>query len=148
MLNPGWQTPITPAQREAATGEPVQHVTVIAKWRPDSASRSASHVQDGIRVGRLPLQEFDGACCRHDDQLDLAALGFTLHLVHHGESTGARTDDQPATIPRYLLLDGQRRMPELGAELLRGLLLALADLAMVDHHVVFIGNAIDLNGSE
>jgi hypothetical protein len=55
--------------------------------------RSASHVQDGIRVGRLPLQEFDGACCRHNDQLDLAALGFTLHLVHHRESTGARTDD-------------------------------------------------------
>jgi hypothetical protein len=34
------------------------------------------------------------------------------------------------------------------AELLRGLLLAVANLATVDHHVVLIGNAIDLNGSE
>jgi len=34
------------------------------------------------------------------------------------------------------------------AELLRRLLLAFANLATVDHHVVFVGNAIDLNGSE
>jgi len=75
-------------------------------------------------------------------------LGFKLHLLHHRQSAGARADDQPATLPGYLLLDGYRRVSKGIAELLGRLLLAFANLAAVDHHVVFIRNVIDPNGSE
>jgi hypothetical protein len=50
--------------------------------------------------------------------------------------------------PGYLLFDGERCVAEGVTELFGWLLLALADLSAVDHHVVFIGNAIDPDGTE
>jgi epsilon-lactone hydrolase len=67
---------------------------------------SAGHVQDGVGVGGLLLQQLDSSCRRHDYQLDLAALSLTLHLVHHRQRPGARADHQATTLPGYPLIDG------------------------------------------
>jgi hypothetical protein len=78
-----------------------------------------------------------------NEQCDLAASGFTLHIVHHGQATCSGADDQTTTSPRDLLFDRNRRVPELVAEFLRWLLLPHADVPAVDHDVVLVGHAVE-----
>jgi len=60
---------------------------------------SAGHVQDGIRVSGGPPQGLDGLSRREDEQLDVSADGFELHL-NHGQGAGAGPDDQATGISR------------------------------------------------
>jgi len=60
----------------------------------------------------------------------------------------AGSDHGALTFPGYLFLDGQRRVAELIAELLGRLLLAFADFATINHDVVLLGAAVDLDGAE
>src|SRR5439155_21238581 len=110
---------------------------------------SARHMQDRVGFVRLLLQCLDRLNSGKDEQMDLASLGFGLHFFHHGQSAvcpGA--DNEALAFPRYLLLHGQWRVSEGVAEFFRRLFLALVDLAAIDHHVVFVGAAIDLDGAE
>src|SRR6266571_7372767 len=78
-----------------------------------------------------------------DEQCDLAALGLALHVVHHRQGARSSADDQATALPGDLLFHGDRGVSELFAEFLRGLLLTLAHVPTVDHHVVLISNAVD-----
>jgi hypothetical protein len=72
-----------------------------------------------------------------------------IDFFHHCESAvRAGSDHEALAFPRYLFLDGQRRVAELLAEFLGGLLLALADFAAIDHDIVLVGAAVDLDGAE
>jgi hypothetical protein len=85
---------------------------------------------------------------RQDDQFDLSARGFPLHLFHHRQCTCARPDNEPFAFPRNLFFDGQRGVPVLITILLRWLLLTFANCTAVDHHVALVGDAIDAYGTE
>jgi hypothetical protein len=94
-----------------------------------------------------------GSCCnasiafnrRQNQQLDLMARGLALYFFHNRQSavcTGA--DHKSVASPRYVLLDRQGRVSEVVPEFFRGLFLPFADLPMVDHDIVFVGAAVDL----
>jgi hypothetical protein len=55
---------------------------------------------------------------------------------------------QPATFPGYFFLDRQRRVPVFFPESLRGFLLALSDLATIDHDIVILRYVVDLKRAE
>jgi len=65
---------------------------------------SASYVRDGVGVGRVLLQQFEGLFRGHDEQLNFAALSLSLHLLHHRQSTVAGADYQATALPRYPFL--------------------------------------------
>src|SRR5215471_13215538 len=104
---------------------------------------SASDVQDRVRVVRTLLQRLDCFRGGQDQEFDFSAFGFAFYFIHGRQLSGTGTDHEPLTFPRNLLLDRQRRVRELLTESLRWLLLALADLATVDHHVVFVSDTIN-----
>src|SRR5215472_5233353 len=65
----------------------------------------ARDVQDGVAAFTVLLQSFDGFGSRQNQQLDIAMLGFAVHLLHHGEfSMHSAADKKPVTLPRDLLL--------------------------------------------
>src|SRR5712692_11194425 len=77
------------------------------------------------------------------------ALGFAPHFFHYRQfavSSGA--DHKSVAFPRYVLLDRQGRVSEVVPEFFRWLFLPFADLPMVDHDIVFVGAAVDLEGTE
>src|SRR5437016_1269257 len=77
------------------------------------------------------------------------ARGLALHLLHHRQSTVcAGTDHKSVAFPRYVLLNRQRRVSKVVTEFFRWLFLAFADLPMVDHHIVFVDAAVDLERTE
>src|SRR5437660_9075028 len=77
------------------------------------------------------------------------ARGLALHLLHHRQSTVcAGTDHKSVAFPRYVLLNRQGRVSKVLTEFFRWLFLAFADLPMVDHDIVFVGAAVDLEGTE
>src|SRR5215510_3844650 len=109
--------------------------------RPDS--RSAGHVQDGVCFLRVLAQLLNRLDCRQHQQLDMAALGFLFHFVHHRQSACSGADDQPSTFPRDLFLHRKWRVAEIVPKFLGGLLLTLADLPTIDEHVVFVSDPVD-----
>jgi hypothetical protein len=105
---------------------------------------SAGHMQDRIGLFRILIQCLDGFGGRKNDQFDSALGGCMFHLFHHRQcavSPGA--DDQPTAFPGNVLLYRERRMPEGITEFLGRLLLSLADLPSIDHHVVLMNDAVD-----
>src|SRR5207247_7745298 len=70
-------------------------------------------------------------------------------FFHHWKpAVRAGSDHEALTFPGYLFLDGQRRVAELIAELLGGFLLAFENFPAIDHNVVLVGAAVNLNGAK
>ena len=113
-----------------------------------SIIRSACDVQDGVRVTRVLFQFFDCFNRRQDQEFDLAAIGFSLHFLHDRQGAASCADHEACAFPRYLLFERERRVAELLAEFLGRLLVALAHLSAVDHHVMVIGDTVDAEGAE
>src|SRR5437867_1244610 len=77
------------------------------------------------------------------------ALGLAPHFFHHWQSAGSSgADHKSVAFPGYVLLDRQGCVSEVVPEFFRGPFLAFADLPMVDHDIVFIGAAVDLERTE
>src|SRR5712691_305529 len=105
---------------------------------------SAGDVKDRVRVFGLLVQRVDGLRCWKAKQLDLAALGLPLQLVHHRERTQRTcSDHEPAAFPGNLLFDGKGCVTEVVAEGLRGFLFPLTHLASINYDVVFVGDPVD-----
>src|SRR6266699_6758310 len=76
-------------------------------------------------------------------------LRLAFHFFHHRQSAECTsTDDELAAFPRYVLRDGQWRVPKVIAEFLGRLLLAVADLPAVDDHIVLVGAVVDAEGAK
>ena len=105
-------------------------------------------MQDGVRVTRVLFQFFDCFNRWQDQELDLAALGFSLHFLHDRQGAASGADQEAPAFPRYLLFERKRRVAEGLAEFLGRLLVARAHLSAVDHHVVVIGDTVDAEGTE
>src|SRR6516225_5644010 len=106
---------------------------------------STRDVQDGVGVVGVLLERVYGLGRGKNEQLDLAALGFEFHVLHYREATmcpGA--DHQPLAFPRDVLFDRQRRVSELVAKLLGRLLLAFADFAAINYHIIIVGGPVDM----
>src|SRR2546430_11956838 len=77
------------------------------------------------------------------------ARSLALHFFHHRQSTVcAGADHKSVAFPGYVLLDRQGCVSEVVPEFFRWPFLAFADLPMVDHDIVFIGAAVDLERTE
>src|ERR1039457_5653373 len=92
-----------------------------------------------------PLQEIHGFFRWEDDQFNFAPLSLTSDPIHDRQCSAARADHQAAAFPRYLLVQRERRVTETVPKLLGGFLLAPANFPPVDHDVVGVLNAVDLN---
>src|SRR5215469_2721009 len=105
-------------------------------------------MQDGVGIVGVLLQQLNGFSSRRDAQLDLATPSFFFDFLHYQKSTSACANNEAITFPGYLLVYGYRRMSELISELLGRLFLALANFTTINHDVVFIRDAINLNGTK
>src|SRR5712692_1387325 len=98
---------------------------------------STRHVEDRIGVFGVLLQDLDSFKRREHQQFDLVTLGLALYFFHHRQSTvSPGTDHEAAAFPGNLLLNGQRRVSKVVAELLRRLFLAFADLPAVNEDIM------------
>jgi hypothetical protein len=65
-------------------------------------------------------QLLDGLGRRQDEQFDLAAFGFALHLFHHRQCARAGADDEPTAFPvithRGALFRAQNRLRSRGTK--------------------------------
>src|SRR5271169_4886052 len=102
-------------------------------------------MKNGIGLFCAPIQELHGFFRWEDNQFHLPPVRLTPNLIHDWQCSGAGTDHQPMAIPRYLLFQRERCVTEIVPELLRLLLLALANLSTVDHDVISVVSAIDPN---
>src|SRR6266851_9782293 len=113
------------------------------------ARGSARHVENGVGVVGILGKRLHGLVGRQNQQIDFSAARFTFHLVHHRKrSISSGADYEASALPGHLLLNRDRSVPELLAEFLGGLLLALANLAAVDDHVIFEGDTVDFDRTE
>src|SRR6266566_6456689 len=136
------------AQASGAAG-PLKQAGQRCGVRRCRAGWSAGQVQDGVGVLGGLGQYGDRLCRGHDDQVDLAAAGLFVDVLHHRQrAIGAGADHQPATPPGDVLGGRQRGVAVGAAELAGSALLALADLPAVDDQVVVIGHAVDLYRTE
>src|ERR1017187_6962204 len=122
-----------------------------SSWRSPSGcsqNRSAGYVQDRVDSVRVLLQYLDCLSRRQHEQLDAAALGFLFHFFHDRQGAGSGADHQLPAFPGDLFFDRERCVAEGVAKLFGCLLLALPDLAAVDEHVMFVGDAIDADRTE
>ena len=72
-----------------------------------------------------------------------------MHLRGNGQLTlGAGSDDEPPPTPGNVLGDRQGRVPILVAQRFRRTLLSAADSSGVDHHVMGVPLAFDLDLAE
>jgi hypothetical protein len=102
------------------------------------------HVQDRVGPLRWLLKRHDGLWGGQDHELDVPSRGLALHVWHDGQvPIGSCADDEPVTLPRNLLVDGQRRVPEGGAEFLRGLFAPGVDLAAIEDDIMFVEDTVD-----
>ena len=103
-------------------------------------------MKDCIRTIRVLGQDLNRPSCRQDQQFKVAALGLTFYLLHYWQSLIIScAHDQSLALPRYFLLQRKRGMSELLPKSLRALLLALDDIAPVDHHVMLLYDATDFD---
>ena len=109
-----------------------------------TGNESAGDVEDRVRVPRSFPQLLNGLSRREDYQLEIAASGLFLDVIHDRETAvSTRADHKPTAFPRYFLCDRQRRMPVGIAESLRRLLLPLPDFAVVDDDIMLVRHSID-----
>jgi hypothetical protein len=70
-----------------------------------SPHRSTRHVKNRIDRLSVRVQDVDCLGSRQHDQLNLAAFGFALHLLHHWQSAvNPGADNELAALPRDLFL--------------------------------------------
>ena len=106
-------------------------------------------MEDSIGAFRVLLQQRDGIGGWQGHEFHAAPLGFSPQLRDKREGALCSGPDHETTaVPRDLLRERQRRVTIRGAELSGRLLVALLDNAPVEHHVVVVGFAIDLNRAE
>src|SRR5207245_3880359 len=107
------------------------------------------HMEHCIGIFGALLQSLDGFGRRQDQQFNFAVLGLLFDFFHHWKpAVRAGSDHEALTFPGYLFLNGQRRVAELIAELLGGFLLAFANFSAIDHNVVLVCAAVDLERTE
>src|SRR5207245_10408113 len=107
------------------------------------------HVERCIGICVALLQSLDGFGRRQDQQFNFAVLGLLFDFFDPWKpAVRAGSDHEALTFPGYLFLDGQRRVAELIAELLGGFLLAFENFPAIDHNVVLVGAAVNLNGAK
>src|SRR5437879_5524826 len=95
------------------------------------------------------LQSLDGFGGRHDQQFNLAALGLLFDFFHHWKpAVRTGSDHEALTFPRLSFPRQTAAWAELLAEFLGRFLLALAKFAAIDHNVMLVGAAVDLDGAE
>ena len=104
-------------------------------------------MQDGIGVGMVLLQQFDGLLRRHDEQFNLATLGFDLHLLHHRQGTVAGADYQATALPRYPSSNDSGVCPKASRNFLGRFLLPLTSPPRSITTVVVVADLIDPNGA-
>jgi len=75
-------------------------------------------MQDRIRIGWSAFQNLDGLKRRQDQEFNPAPFGLALHFLHYRKRARASADHEAAALPRYLFFEGERRVPEFGAEFL------------------------------
>lgn len=106
-------------------------------------------MEDRVRVGIRSLELVERLPRRQDQQLDAPALGFLDDLVRHRQGSARPTPDhEPSALPGDVLGRRERRVAEPRPEGLGRPLPTLADRASVDHEVVLVGHAIDLDRPE
>jgi hypothetical protein len=71
-------------------------------WMPNGLTRD---VQDCVSLLGVLAQNLDGSTSRSDNQLDVSAFGFFLHIRHNRQCSRPRTNDQAAAFPGNLLLN-------------------------------------------
>ncbi len=102
-------------------------------------------MENGICFLRFLDKCLESLVGRKNQQFNFSAPSLAFHLVHHRKRfISSRADYEALALPGYLLLERYRGVSELLAEFLRGLLPALANLAAVDNHIMFVTNAINL----
>jgi hypothetical protein len=74
-------------------------------------------VQDGVRVTLVLFQFFDCFNRRQDQELDLAAPGFSLHFLHDRQSAVSGAEYEAPALPWCLLFERERCVAEGLAEL-------------------------------
>jgi hypothetical protein len=125
------------------------HLRLYAQPDVQSKTLSAGDVQNGVGFVGALLQHLYRLSCRKNEQFDLASRGFTLHLVHHREpALSAGANYQAAALPGYFFPDREGCMTEGVTEFLGRFFLPLADLPMIDHHIVLVSNTVDPNRAE
>ena len=106
-------------------------------------------MEDSIGSFRVLLQQRDGVGGWQGHEFHAAPVGFSPQLRDKREGALCTGPDHETTaVPRDLLRERQRRVTIRGAELSGRLLAALSDNAPVEHHVVVVGLAVDLDRAE
>src|SRR5674476_420382 len=106
-------------------------------------------MEDSIGSFRVLPQQRDGTGGWQRHEFHAAPLGFSLQLRDKRESALCSGPDHETTaVPGDLLRERPRRVTIRGAELSGRLLVALSDNAPVEHHVVVVGLAVDLDLAE
>ena len=106
-------------------------------------------MEDSIGAFRVLLQQYGGIGGWQGHEFHAAPLGFSPQL--RDKRKGALCsgpDDETIAVQRDLLRERQRGVTVRGAELSGRLLVALSDNAPVEHHVVVVGLAVDLDRAE
>lgn len=106
-------------------------------------------MQDRVGTARGSLQLQDRLGCGKDEELDASPFGLLRDFVDDGQRSGGSAADHEAfTIPGDVLSQGERRVPGSGPEGFRWSLLPLPDVPAIDHDIVFVGRAVDLDRPE
>lgn len=101
------------------------------------AHQHSPDMEQSIGVLRIPGEGLDRLVCRPDNQVDFSPACFALNLVHYRKRPiFSCSNYQTFAIPRQLLFNRYRGMSELLTELFRSFLLALEDLATINHHIM------------
>ena len=83
------------------------------------------------------------------DIADPSTFGLIAHFLHHWQSAvGSGADHQLAALPGNVFLDGKRRVAELVAEFLGGLFLAFPNVAAINHDILVVCVAIEMDRAE
>jgi len=106
-------------------------------------------MEDSIGAFRVLLQQRDGVSGWQGHEFHAAPLGFSPQLWDKREGALCSGPDHETTaVPRDLLRERQRRVTIHGAEPSGRLFVALSDNAPVEHHIVVVGLAVDLDRAE
>jgi hypothetical protein len=105
-------------------------------------------MENGVGALRVLVQYLNRLSCRQNQQFNTAPPCLLLHFVHYRQGTHTCANNQPLTIPRYLLFDRQRRMPKRLAVLLGRLFLSLLDLSVINHQIIGVRCPIDADAAK